>query len=91
MYDSGRDYLEQLAHYQEHKGGEDTLAGRTRTCDECGREFTAARADTRLCSKPCRYKAWVRRAGGRDKAAQARASAAYRQRKREAAWKRKPR
>jgi hypothetical protein len=52
LFDSGRDYLDQLKHYQARKGG-DGLEQRQRICKTCGAEFMALRVKAEYCSKQC--------------------------------------
>jgi hypothetical protein len=57
LYDSARGYLEQLAHYQRHKGGGDGLEDRRQTCPVCGREYIPLSKNRRMCSNACKWKA----------------------------------
>jgi hypothetical protein len=57
LYDSARDYLEQLRHYRSHNRVE-TLEDRARACPVCGRPFTPRRSDARMCSDRCRSRAY---------------------------------
>jgi hypothetical protein len=49
LYDSSREYLEQIESYQAYKGGK-SLGDRTQKCEACGEEFRPLRANARYCS-----------------------------------------
>jgi ribosomal protein S27AE len=52
LFDSSRDYVEQLGYYQTYQGGQ-SLKDCERTCPRCGKTFMASRASQRFCSKVC--------------------------------------
>lgn len=63
LFDSTRDYVEQVDRFKEHQGkpteGRDRSAERTGSireaiCIECGEPFEARRSDTKICSGKCR-------------------------------------
>jgi hypothetical protein len=53
LYDSGREYVEQIESYQQYKGGK-SLHDRRRSCAVCGAKFTALKSQSRYCSDKCR-------------------------------------
>jgi hypothetical protein len=57
LYDSGRDYVEQIRHYQRHKNTEDSLTARERTCEVCGAAFRNGYSNKKMCSDKCRSRA----------------------------------
>jgi hypothetical protein len=57
LYDSGRDYVEQIRHYQRHKNTEESLAARERKCEVCGAAFRNGKSSKKTCSDKCRFRA----------------------------------
>jgi hypothetical protein len=57
LYDSDRDYVDQLGHYHQHLG-EETLEEMARTCERCGVIFMAKGTQKRYCSNKCSNAAW---------------------------------
>ena len=56
LFDSTRDYLEQIDRYKEHQGKPTEFALIDKECEVCGRPFQARRSTARICSDPkCRY------------------------------------
>jgi hypothetical protein len=56
LYDSGREYVEQIECYQRYKGGK-RLDDRRQACPVCATEFTPLRRNGRYCSDRCRVAA----------------------------------
>lgn len=56
LYNSQREYLEQIDAYKEFQGKEVGSTYQTHTCQNptCGKEFQAARSDAKTCSALCR-------------------------------------
>jgi hypothetical protein len=54
LFDSGRDYLDQLAVYKDFKKEEMESPEPECTCEVCGIVFTAKKANTRFCGQKCR-------------------------------------
>ena len=57
LYDSSRDYVEQIDRYKEHQGKATERRERevlTKACAQCGEQFTATRKDAQSCSEKCR-------------------------------------
>jgi hypothetical protein len=64
LFDSTRDYVEQVDRYKEHQG---KTTGRKTTemvCTECGETFTTTRKHAKYCSVQCRNKSDYKRHGG---------------------------
>jgi hypothetical protein len=53
LFDSSRDYLEQMAAYKKAKKVSMERTVMERTCEVCGRVFTAKRSHAKVCSKAC--------------------------------------
>jgi hypothetical protein len=66
LYDSSRDYLDQLARYREHQGKPEDAGFKLYdlTCQQCGEPFQSRRPDARMCSQKCR-KRWARERGAK--------------------------
>jgi hypothetical protein len=68
MFDSGRDYLDQIAVYKAFKGEEMAKAEKNQgVCEVCGRSLEGKRLDARTCSKNCKVTACRRRKGAKEK------------------------
>jgi hypothetical protein len=61
LFDSQRDYLEQMKHYPA-KG----RRKRVLTCQHCGGEFTPNKQNQQYCNARCRYNAFCKRNGQED-------------------------
>jgi hypothetical protein len=57
LYDSSRDYVEQIDRYKEHQDKATERVTYERVCVECGATFEAKSCDTKFCSKKCVRKA----------------------------------
>jgi hypothetical protein len=57
LYDSNRDYKDQLAAYKKHQG-KPTIADLAKTCIACAKQFHAKRKDVTTCSKKCYVAMW---------------------------------
>jgi hypothetical protein len=74
LYDSTRDYVEQVDVYRAHRGDDDNVglaADRviTKSCTVCGKSFNSPTARKLYCSSSCAHKAFrksVRERGGAD-------------------------
>jgi hypothetical protein len=53
MFDSTRDYVEQMDRYKEHQGKPTEKVVWQRICIGCGKPFEAKRSDKKICSKRC--------------------------------------
>ena len=53
LFDSTRDYIEQVDRYKEHKDEPTERWNETRVCEHCKAEFTALKSHARFCSKKC--------------------------------------
>jgi rubrerythrin len=54
LFDSVRDYVEQIDRYKEHQGKTTEYKTTERACAECGATFSAKRNDAQCCSEKCR-------------------------------------
>jgi len=56
LYDSSRDYFDQLARYREHQGKPEDASFKLHnlTCQQCGEPFQSRRPHARMCSQKCR-------------------------------------
>jgi hypothetical protein len=66
LFDSTRDYLDQMESYKRHQGKPADRVEHVLTCEACGGEFTSRRATTKTCGEQCRnkrYRARTERAG----------------------------
>jgi hypothetical protein len=57
LYDSSRDYVEQIDRYKEHQGKPTERVSFERVCEQCGEVFAAKYDFTRFCSRKCVNKA----------------------------------
>ncbi len=53
LFDSTRDYIEQIDRYKEHKNEPTERWSETRVCAHCKAKFTALKSHARFCSKKC--------------------------------------
>jgi hypothetical protein len=56
LFDSGRNYLAQMAAYKKHQGKPADRVENVLTCEACGRSFVSPRATTKTCGIRCRNK-----------------------------------
>jgi hypothetical protein len=63
LYDSSRDYFEQLARYREHQGKPEDAGFKLYdlTCAGCGKPFQSRRPHAETCSKACRNRKYRQR------------------------------
>jgi hypothetical protein len=54
LFDSTRDYVEQIDRYKRHQGKETEAKRTTVTCVQCGKAFAVKRQDAKFCSKACK-------------------------------------
>jgi hypothetical protein len=54
LFDSSREYLEQVTRYKEHQGKPDGRVLLDMKCEICGKAFLAQRSTARVCSVKCR-------------------------------------
>jgi hypothetical protein len=54
LFDSGRDYLDQLAVYKDFKKEETECPEPECACEVCGIVFTAKKSNARFCGQKCR-------------------------------------
>jgi predicted nucleic acid-binding Zn ribbon protein len=54
LYDSSRDYVEQIDRYKAHQGKTTEFKTTELVCVQCGEAFTAGRSHARFCSRKCR-------------------------------------
>ena len=69
MFDSTRDYVEQIDRYKEHQGKAVERKTTEMVCTNCGETFNAYREDMKFCSNKCRnasfYKQQQKAVGGK--------------------------
>jgi hypothetical protein len=56
LFDSTRDYVEQVDRYKQHQGKTTERKVSEKVCAECGARFSATRKDTKFCGSYCRNK-----------------------------------
>jgi hypothetical protein len=63
LYDSTRDYLDQLARYRGHQGKSENAGFKLYdlTCAGCGKPFQSRRPHAETCSKACRNRKYRQR------------------------------
>ena len=54
LFNSTRDYVEQVDRYKEHQGTPTGHKTTTKVCEICGKSYTTMRSNSRACSKECR-------------------------------------
>jgi hypothetical protein len=54
LFDSTRDYVEQVDRYKQHQGKTTERKVTEKVCAECGARFSATRKDTQYCSPKCK-------------------------------------
>jgi hypothetical protein len=64
LFDSGREYLEQLEVYKAFQGKSNDLVSLASTCCICGRVFVPCRSGVQCCSRRCREKAYRQKKAG---------------------------
>ena len=66
LYDSSREYFDQLARYREHQGKPEDASFKLHNliCKHCGEPFQSRRPHARMCSRKC-WKRWARERGAK--------------------------
>ena len=54
LFDSTRDYVEQVDRYKQHQGKPTGRKLTSLVCEICGKSYEAQRSNSRACSKECR-------------------------------------
>jgi hypothetical protein len=68
LFDSTRDYVEQIDRYKLHQGKPTGFKLTSLVCEVCGESYTAMRSNSRACSKECRSRLRYLPGGERDPA-----------------------